>query len=337
MNRPPDTPEPTVQRTVARVHVEPRRGATGGEVTVLTLDSGVEGPTLAVTANLHGDETTGVGVVRRLDAWLQAHPFRGRVVLYPSCNPQGLRAQTRHVPADELDVNRVFPGNARGSWAARIAAALWRDLSVRRPDVVIDLHADAPLSVPYVIIDRPVRKTGAARRRLAARLETLAEATGLTVLREYPDDVYVQFGLDRSLAGAVVNLLGVPAVTVEAGPRRYIDADAVDVALQAVLGVLAGAGAVDHPVAPHPTRVEGCWRRASTPRTRRGGLVEPIAQPGTRFVRGDVLAHVVALSGELTEQVVATEDGVLISWVEACWVAPGGLLGTLGVPDRERL
>lgn len=337
MNRPSASPRPGVSRTVSRVHVDTRRVAAGSELPVVVLRSSRPGPTAVITANLHGDETTGIGVVHRLDAWLGEHGFDGTVVLYPSCNPQGLRAQTRHVPADETDLNRVFPGHTRGSWAARIAHALWEDLGGRSPDVVIDLHADAPLALPYVIVDRPVRATALARRRLGARILELAEASGLTVLREYPDDVYVQFGLDRSLAGCVVNLLGVPAVTVEVGPRRHLDPAAVEVALQATLGVLAAAGVVDHPRAPHPGRVSGAWRRTSTPRTRRGGIVAPAVAPGHTFVRGDVLAEVVDLGGEVVELVTAVEDGLLVSWLESAWVAPGGLLGTLGVPDDEHL
>ena len=38
---------------------------------------------------------------------------------------------------------------------------------------------------------------------MARRLLALARATGLLVLREYPDDQYIRYALDRSLAGAV--------------------------------------------------------------------------------------------------------------------------------------
>lgn len=304
---------------------------------MIVLEGGTPGPTTVVTANLHGDEATGIGVVRRLDAWLMEHGLAGRVVLYPSCNPHGLRAQSRLVPADEQDLNRAFPGNARGAFTARLAASLWSDLASRAPDQVIDLHADAPASLPYVIVDRPVKWRGVARRALAERLEHMARATGLTVLREYPDDVYVQFGLDRSLAGAVVNLLGVPAVTIESGPRRALDATAVQTAWAATLGALSAAGHLDAPPAVHLSRVLGPWRRSATPRTRRGGMVQPVVAPGDRFVRGDVLAQVWSLVGECVEEVIAVEDGLLVSWVESCWVAPGGLLGTVGVIDREQL
>lgn len=337
MNRATPSAPTLVRRALGRLVVDPRKGLGGAEVPSIVLDSADDGPTAIVTANLHGDETTGTGVVRRLDRWLQQVPFRGRVVLYPSCNPQGLRAQTRHVPADEGDLNRAFPGDPRGAGAARLADALWRELAARRPDVLADLHADAPEAIPYVIVDRPVRASGPARQRVAERLLYLAEASGLTVLREYPDETYLQFGLDRSLAGAMVNAAGVSAVTLEVGPRRHLLASAVEVAFRATLGVLGAAGVVDHVEPPHVSAVPGVWRRAPTPRTRRGGLVERLVSPGTRVRRGDLLARVVGLTGELVEEVAAAEDALVVSWVEGAWVAPGGLLGTLGVPDDPRL
>lgn len=323
-------------RAIERVVVDGRRAVAGVELPVIVHRSG-PGPTAVVTANLHGDETVGVSVAHQLDSWLERHPFSGTVAIYPSCNPTGLRAQTRHVPVDEVDLNRQFPGNLRGGSGSRLAAALWRDVQSRQPDVVVDLHADAPSAVPYVIVDRPVNRTGPGRRAFGDRLLKLADATGLTVLREYLDEPYVQFGLDRSLAGAAVNLLSVPSVTLEVGPRRWIDARAVSTALYATLGVLGSVGIGLHTCLPDPTFVAGIWRRAPTPRARAAGIFDPCLRPGAHFAKGDILANIRGITGEVVDAVAATEEGIVMSWVEASWVAPGALLGTLGVVDGERL
>jgi predicted deacylase len=333
------TAEPMVPtRTTSRIVVGGRRLTQPGDVSVIVLRGAMPGPTAVITANLHGDECTGLGVARRLDRWLRGlGELVGTVVLYPSCNPQGLTLLTRAVPVDDADLNRQFPGSSRGDWSARLAHALWTDIVGRRPDVLIDLHADAPSAIPYVIVDRPVRRSGAARVGLAARLLELAEATGLTVLREYPDEVYVQFSLDRSLAGAMVNLEGVPAITLEVGPRRHIDPVAVEVSFQATVGVLGALGMVPASAFEHPTRQSGVWRRASSPRARRAGLVEPLVTPGDSVRVGQVMARVFSLTGELQDEVVAAEAGIVVSWVDAPWVAAGGVVGTLGVPDVEPL
>lgn len=323
-----------MRRTVTQVELEGRWSPAAPELPVIGLDSGRPGPTVVVTANVHGDECVGLRVVQLLDARLSERPFRGAVHLFPTLNPEGLRARSRPVPEDGVDLNRVFPGNVQGGRATRLAAGLWRELSKRQPAALVDLHSDAMRSIPYIILDRPVRHAATARAELGERLEALALASGLTTLREYPDDLYRRFGLDRSLAGAAVNLLAIPAVTIEAGPRRGLDPRGVDAALQGVLGVLAALGLLDEGVPPHPTRVGGGpWRRAPSPRARRAGLVVPEIEAGAAFVRGDRLARVVDVLGEAIDEVYATEDGVVISWVEDCWVVAGGIVGTLAVPD----
>ena len=106
----------------ARVHrsVEQVAGA-GPRIPVLSLDSGVAGPVVCIGANLHGDESTGLGVVHALDGVLPRLLARGRVFLYPSLNPLGLEQGSRRMPGDGLDPNRAFPGSARGSRAERHA------------------------------------------------------------------------------------------------------------------------------------------------------------------------------------------------------------------------
>ncbi|MCA9573755.1 MAG: succinylglutamate desuccinylase/aspartoacylase family protein, partial [Myxococcales bacterium] len=106
------------------------------------------GPVVAITANIHGDEATGVAVVQELDRWLAERLLKGAVVLYPSLNPAGLSNRTRVLPPDGADLNRLFPGHRDGSESERHAASIWKDLAARRVGLVIDLHADSARSIP---------------------------------------------------------------------------------------------------------------------------------------------------------------------------------------------
>lgn len=302
------------------------------ELPVLCFQAAREGPCVVVTANVHGDEATGVGIVHALKERLDGLLVRGQVHLYPSLNPDGLVQRTRAVPADGQDLNRVWPGDPRGRASERLANALWQDIRSRNPSLVVDLHADSPASIPYAIIDRVVRAR--ARTKLQPRLEKLAEATGLTVLREYPKELYVKYALDRSLSGAVTNTLGVPAVTVEAGPRLFLEPDAVRIGTEAVLGVLTAAGLVNRPATPHATRLAGGpWRRQSGPRVSVAGIFHARRAPGESFEAGDVLAEVCALDGRVLERLNARTDGYVISLPERTWAVPGVSAGTYAVAD----
>jgi predicted deacylase len=325
-----------MQRRVGRIRIDSRLAEQTTRPPVLHLEAPEAGPTVVVAANIHGDECTGVLAIHALDAWLQRHLVRGRVHLYPSLNPSGLAARTRGVGFDGADLNRMFPGDANGGAAERLAYAIWRDVTERSPDMLIDLHSDSAVAIPYAIVDRPVALRGPARLAMEAALVRRAEATGLTVLRDYPSDQYQRFGLDRSLAGAMVNKAQVAAVTIEAGPRRIADFASVDTAVCAVQGVLAELGLVVGAPPPHPSRVrDGTWRRSTALRSRAEGLFVPTVPPGQRFAAGQIVGEVRGLSGDVLEQVRASDEGIVVSWLDTCWVAAGASVGTLGIPDVD--
>ncbi len=303
------------------------------ELPVLCFQAARAGPSVVITANVHGDEATGVGVIHQLKGHLDGMLRRGQVHLYPSLNPDGLVQRTRVVPADGQDLNRVWPGDARGRASERLADALWQDIRSRKPDVLIDLHADSPASIPYAIVDRIIAKSRGATK-MAARVEALAFATGLTVLREYPRELYIKYGLDRSLSGAVTNTMGIPAVTIEAGPRFYLDPDALDVGTRGVLGVLTEAGLISRPAEAHSSRLpEGPWRRQSGPRISTAGIFHALVRPGDAFHKGVVLAEVCSLDGRCLERLEASQEGYVISLPERTWAVPGVSAGTYAVRD----
>jgi predicted deacylase len=325
-----------VSRSITRIRVGARRGVAITDLPVITHSAG-PGPVVVVTANIHGDEVNGLHAVHQLDREIPARLVRGAVALYPCANPAGLLAGSRLVTSDGSDLNRLFPGAARGAWSGRLAAGLWKDIADRRPELLLDLHSDAPQAIPYAIVDRPVRLPHAARGALAGRLVRAGEASGLTSIREYGDEAYLRFQLDRSMAGAAVNVLGIPALTLEAGPRRWVDAASVSTLTRAVMNLLVAWGVCDGEVLPHPTRVAGVWRRGVVPRTRRAGLLRPVVSPGATYQRGEVLAVIRNLHGELEDEVIATETGIVLSWVETAWAEAGSVSGTVAVPDGGAL
>jgi predicted deacylase len=307
-----------------------------GAISLPVLEVGSAGPLVVITGNIHGDEATGVVACHRLAAALHGNMGHGRVVMLPSLNPAGLAQMVRVVPMDGADLNRVFPGSVTGTATQRLAARIWQELVRLSPAAVIDLHADSALSIPYVIADRPVDLPVDERIGLEARVLEMAVATGITVVHEYPDDEYRRYALDRSLAGAVVNRLRRPAVTIEAGGRRLIDAAAVDTMVYAVAGVLAWLGVATVPRGSPPARVAGGpWRRANAIRSREAGVLVPLVSPGARFEAGEVIGEVRTVAGEVRERLTARESGMVIAWADTAWVAAGGGVATIAVAEHS--
>lgn len=310
-------------RSVSRVSY----GGRGGDLYVVTVNPHMRaerGPVVVVTANVHGDECTGSGAALRLLPILESELLHGAVHIYPSLNPDGLERRVRRVPEDDQDLNRQFPGDPAGTPAERLAHAAWTDIAARHPDLLVDLHADAPGALPYALVDRAASLKGEPRRTLEAASLRAAEATGLTVVNEYPDDRYLRFRLDRSLSGAALNRLRIPAVTIEAGPRLVLDPDAVGLTVRAVLGTLTRLGMLASPAPPHPQRVPGGpWRRENGPRASTTGLLLPRVRAGVLLERGQVVAEVRGFSGALLEEVVADSRGFVLAPAERSHVVAG--------------
>jgi predicted deacylase len=123
------------------------------DVPLLVVRGDAPGPTLCLTAALHGDEVNGVEIVRSVYDALDPEKTSGTVLALPIVNLWGFRNGSRYL-ADRRDLNRAFPGNAEGSTGARIAQRVFQGL-VRRCDALIDLHtgSNQRANVPQVRTD----------------------------------------------------------------------------------------------------------------------------------------------------------------------------------------
>jgi predicted deacylase len=305
----------------------------GSIMPVVSIDTNIAGPIVVVTSNVHGDEPTGIGIVHNLVRCLPGLLSSGAVHMYPTLNPGGLAAATRVLPDDGQDLNRAFPGQSRGMASSRHAHCVWTDILSRSLTVLIDLHTDVTGAIPYAITDRVLDMRN--RRKLSSTCQRLALASGLTTLREYPRDRYQRFSLDRSLSGAMVNREGIPAVTLEVGPRNRLDPQAIAVGTSAVLGVLTELGLVDVPAQAHPSQKNGGpWRRESGPRTNHTGVLIPRVRSGDTLERGRVMAEVRTIRGDVLETLSARSKGFVVALADRAHVVPGVSCATIAVRDR---
>ncbi len=96
---------------------------------VLVANGTRPGPTLCLTAVLHGDEHNGLEIVRRVLYEIDPTHLSGAVIGVPIVNLDGFRRGTRYLP-DRRDLNRYFPGKEQGSAAARLAHSLFDDVVI---------------------------------------------------------------------------------------------------------------------------------------------------------------------------------------------------------------
>jgi uncharacterized protein len=302
----------------------------------VTLARGREpGPTAWLSANIHGDEVTGLAVLHDLVTPALLADLRGTVVALPSLSPAGLHTRSRLSFLEGRDPNRLFPGldppGARPEVPGALEigyAALFAELRASA-DLYVDLHCYGLQAATFIIRDRILYRDEAERPALVAldeRLDALCRASGLPVVHELPAAHYVERRLHRSTSGAALNLARIPAITVELGLIGGIDPDALAAGTLGVRNILKGSGML--PGAPEPITsvpqpaIDFPVTRDSTLRARTSGVIRYHVRPGDVFRAGDLLATLTDLHGRPLAsdgEIRAAADG----WVLA--LARGGV------------
>ena len=138
--RPPleiaDTSVPAGRRRQLELPITRLVSGTPVSVPLIVVHGSTDGPVVGLTAAIHGDELNGVEIIRRVMATVDPKTLAGTIIAAPVVNVLGFNTGDRYLP-DRRDLNRSFPGSARGTTASRIAHLVMTEL-VARVDVLID-------------------------------------------------------------------------------------------------------------------------------------------------------------------------------------------------------
>ena len=134
------------------------------------------GPTVFVSAALHGNEINGIGAIRQLIADNQFELTKGAILLIPVLNILGFERHSRYLP-DRRDLNRAFPGSDHGSLASRMANRIFEEL-VARCDFGIDIHTASVRRTNYPNVRGDLRDDQVRRIAKAFGCEIVMNGVG---------------------------------------------------------------------------------------------------------------------------------------------------------------
>ena len=106
---------------------------------VVCINNG-DGPTVLVMAGTHGDEYEGQVTISRLTQLVEVEDVSGRLILFPMANYPAAKQGLRTSPIDELNLNRVYPGDPNGSPTMMIAHYI-ETVLLEMSDYALDLHS----------------------------------------------------------------------------------------------------------------------------------------------------------------------------------------------------
>ncbi|WP_111976611.1 succinylglutamate desuccinylase/aspartoacylase family protein [Algibacillus agarilyticus] len=253
-----------------------------------------EGPTVFVSAAVHGDELNGIEIIRRLVKLKTLKVIRGTLILVPMVNVYGVLNQSRYMP-DRRDLNRCFPGSAKGSLAGIVAHKFLNEI-VAHCDYGIDLHTGA------------IHRSNLPQVRANLKDEetlNLAEAFGVPVL--------LNSNLrDGSLRQAAVES-GTKILLYEAGQALRFDELSIRAGLKGITNVLAYLGLTAARAKTRKQKVipfianTSAWTRANC-----SGIVNDLKHLGDQVNKGEPLANIGSPLGEIFDTVKANRSGIII-------------------------
>lgn len=272
---------------------------------VVVVNGKHPGPTVWLSGAIHGDELNGVEIARRVLPRIDQRTLRGAIIAVPVVNVFGFVEQSRYLP-DGRDLNRSFPGSARGSMASQLASLFMKEV-VSQCELGIDLHTAAShrINSPQVRANLDDEET-----------HQLAVAFGTRFII----DARLRDGSVRAAA----TKKGIKVLLYEAGQIHRFDEEAIEAGVNGVLRVLQAMGMGTWDTPPPADIVE--IRTTRWVRARRAGLMQMEAELGAEVKKGDVLGMISDALGNRAARVTATMDGHVIAINQNPLVSQGDAL-----------
>ncbi|MEL6494423.1 MAG: succinylglutamate desuccinylase/aspartoacylase family protein [Cyanobacteria bacterium J06623_7] len=263
----------------------------------ITVVNGIEsGPTVWLSAAIHGDELNGVEIIARVLEQIDPQKLKGTIIAVSIVNVFGFIEQSRYLP-DRRDLNRSFPGSENGSLASRLANLFMREI-VERSDYGIDLHTAAVhrINLPQIRANLEDETTYRCAIAFGAPLMMHSNTR------------------DGSLRQAATKR-GIPVLLYEAGEALRFDSLAIEVGVAGIFGVMEHLEMYRHELAP----TIGESLRASKTRWIRatcGGIFHLMVNLGDRISKKQELGYITNAFGGSKVLIRAKVTGVVISHIQ---------------------
>ena len=268
------------------------------------------GPTALFMGGLHGDEINGVETVRRaVKEGMFNNLTSGSVIAIPLLNVYGFINFSRDA-VDGKDVNRSFPGSAKGSLASRVAYTL-TDSILPLVDFGVDFHTGGSSRYNYPQV-RYSKGDAAAKE--------LAEQFAAPYLMEKKN-------LDKTLRYTAAGM-DIPILVYEGGESLRFDGFSIEHGLKGIQRLLFHKKMLGTDMPAHHTPKyfsNFTWMRAE-----KSGMFMWMQASGAKVSKGEVLGVINNPHGSKEVRVLAKKDGYIVGHNNAPVINAGDALFHLG-------
>lgn len=298
-----------IEMEVAKLHTQ-----NSLSIPIIVERSKIDGPVLLLLGGVHGDEINGVAIVRDIIRKKYNKPTRGTIICIPVFNVFGYLNQRREFP-DGRDLNRVFPGNAKGSLASQFANKFTEEIAPL-VDYVLDFH------------------TGAADRYNSPNVRCdLKQAESLELAKVFGAPFIVHsINIAKSIR-ETLNKMGKHILLFEGGKSLQLDQSVVKYGVEGTLNVMrflkmhtGELNIVEQPVLVKDSK----WLRAP-----HSGIFEPLATNGSHVKHKAIIGRISDPYGDFEKKISAPFDCYIFGLNTAPIVYKGDALFHVSVEEKE--
>lgn len=280
-------------------------------IPVIVAKGKTKGKVIGITAAVHGNELNGIPVIQRLFKEIDVENLKGTIVGVPVVNvPSFFNKKRRFV--DGVDLNHIMPGKESGSvsqvYAHRVVNKLIKNFSF-----LFDLHtaSNGRINSYYIRADMndPI-------------VEKMALLQNAEIIVHNPPN-------DGTLRG-VADDMNIPAITLEVGNPNLFQKGRIREGLTGMHNVLNYFDMTNGEVEENFEETILC-KKSYWIYTDTGGLLTVLPHL-TEFVKkGQEIAVIRNVFGDITKKYFAPEDGVVIGKSESPVNQAGGRILHLGI------
>jgi predicted deacylase len=266
-------------------------------VPLAVINGSRKGKTIGIIGGTHGTEFASIDAVIRAIKELDPKKMRGTVLAVPVLNGPQFEHKTQFLsPFDQLNQNRVFPGDPEGTLSQRIAYTVFENV-IKRCNALMDCHGGD--------INEDIKGFSLAGKGDDEAVNKVA----LDMARCFPTRYINLFPVaPTGLTLCAQSRLGIPCIISEAGTPFPVREDEVLFHYEGIMNVLRYFGVIEgKPKMVEPVISKGSDRL----RAEQGGIWKPAVTTDQMVKAGAVLGVVTDLFGEVKQTVKAPHGGVV--------------------------
>lgn len=292
---------------VARLHTR-----TPILVPVIVERAKEDGPTVLLMAGLHGDEINGVEIIRRFLRKKLHKPTRGTIICLPVFNIFGFLNIKRELP-DGRDLNRSFPGSAKGSLASQFAYHFMKEIAPHC-DYIIDFH------------------TGASQRNNFPQIRcVMSDPESMELARVFnPPFILNSSLISKTIRESMIKMKK-NILLFEGGMANSIEEMVVEEGLNGTKRIISHLGMRNYKIDISKDREAVVLNESRWLRAPNSGMFQALVKNGSQVEKGTVLAIVTDPYGNFEKKIKSPTSGYVICANESPVVFKGDAIINLGM------